>query len=298
MDDVELSTTGPGYYDSRTAITMHIFEVSENDHCLRGHLEGVLVTSVSGLLNGGPTVVIRGFLIGWVGTISVHSSLGALASMAPTFWWTIPLDRNDGSALLELILSLRNRIADNDDESLRRLHFSSSYSWVLWSSRPFGVFRATYLAVRGFYNLFQRRRMSSQGLSCLVGFPAIATSIVGADCAMHIALLYTILINMLFAFGMIIALMFCIGDVTVAIESADTLFYPFPEIFYQAAKSTTGAGLLAGIVLALGIASSIDVYATASHMLWSFSRDLGLQFSGYLVQVIEGVGRLTPRLHL
>lgn len=46
--------------------------------------EGILVTSISGLLNGGPAGVIWGFLINWVGTISVYTSLGELASMAPT----------------------------------------------------------------------------------------------------------------------------------------------------------------------------------------------------------------------
>ncbi|KAI0521992.1 hypothetical protein F5B22DRAFT_512869 [Xylaria bambusicola] len=46
--------------------------------------DGVLVTSISGLLNGGPAGVIWGFLISWIWTISVYSSLGELASMTPT----------------------------------------------------------------------------------------------------------------------------------------------------------------------------------------------------------------------
>lgn len=46
--------------------------------------EGILVTSISGLLNGGPAGVIWGFLINWAGTISVYTALGELASMAPT----------------------------------------------------------------------------------------------------------------------------------------------------------------------------------------------------------------------
>jgi len=99
------------------------------------------------------------------------------------------------------------------------------------------------------------------------------------------ALLYTILINGALAFAMVIALMFCLSDVTTVVASADTLFYPFLEIFYQAVQSLTGAGLLAGIVLVLAIASVIGVYASASRMLWSFSRDLGLPFSVYLVRV-------------
>jgi len=46
--------------------------------------EGILVTSISGLLNGGPAGLFWGFLINWIGTISVYTSLGELASMAPT----------------------------------------------------------------------------------------------------------------------------------------------------------------------------------------------------------------------
>lgn len=46
--------------------------------------EGILVTSISGLLNGGPAGVVWGFLINWIGTISVYTVLGELASSAPT----------------------------------------------------------------------------------------------------------------------------------------------------------------------------------------------------------------------
>ena len=46
--------------------------------------EGVLVTSVPGLLNGGPAGVIYGFLINWIGTLSVYTVLAELASIAPT----------------------------------------------------------------------------------------------------------------------------------------------------------------------------------------------------------------------
>lgn len=46
--------------------------------------EGVLVNSVTSLLNGGPAGVMWGFLINFVGTISVYAVLGELTSMAPT----------------------------------------------------------------------------------------------------------------------------------------------------------------------------------------------------------------------
>lgn len=46
--------------------------------------EGILVTSVTSLINGGPAGAVWSFLINWVGTISVNAVLGELASMAPT----------------------------------------------------------------------------------------------------------------------------------------------------------------------------------------------------------------------
>jgi amino acid permease len=46
--------------------------------------EGVLVTSVPGLLNGGSAGVIWGFLISWAGLMSVYGVMAELASIAPT----------------------------------------------------------------------------------------------------------------------------------------------------------------------------------------------------------------------
>lgn len=46
--------------------------------------EGILVTSIAELSNGGPAGVVWGFLINWIGTICVYTTLGELVSMAPT----------------------------------------------------------------------------------------------------------------------------------------------------------------------------------------------------------------------
>lgn len=46
--------------------------------------EGILVTSVQGLLNGGPAGIVWGFLIDWLGTLATFASIAELASMAPT----------------------------------------------------------------------------------------------------------------------------------------------------------------------------------------------------------------------
>lgn len=69
-------------------------------------------------------------------------------------------------------------------------------------------------------------------MAFFVGFPTLATAIVGADCAVHMseeiqsaplvvprALMYTVLINGALALGMAIAMVFCISDLDAASES-------------------------------------------------------------------------------
>lgn len=46
--------------------------------------EGVLISSVTALLNGGPAAVVWGFLINWIGVTSVNATIAELASIAPT----------------------------------------------------------------------------------------------------------------------------------------------------------------------------------------------------------------------
>ncbi|KAH8896385.1 hypothetical protein GQ53DRAFT_639954, partial [Thozetella sp. PMI_491] len=139
---------------------------------------------------------------------------------------------------------------------------------------------------------------STQALSFFVGFLTIATSMIRADFAVHMSeeiqsaalvlprvLLATIFINGILAFGMVLALMFCLTDLEAALEAAETIFYPFLRTFQSAVVSTTGACIMAGIVLVMAVASSVSVYASASRMLWSFSRDRGLPFDKYLVKL-------------
>ncbi|KAI2627764.1 amino acid/polyamine transporter I [Hypoxylon sp. NC1633] len=139
---------------------------------------------------------------------------------------------------------------------------------------------------------------STQTLAFFVGLPTVASTLTGADCTVHMseevrtanivvphALLYTIFINGALGFAMVIALLFSISDVPAAVASADTLFYPFLQIFKSAVNSTVGACLMTGIVLVMAFASCISVYASASRMLWSFARDKGLPFDRYLVKL-------------
>jgi len=149
-----------------------------------------------------------------------------------------------------------------------------------------------------FTTFFNLGGWSSQTLSFFVGFPAVVASLVGADCAVHMseeiqsattvvprALMYTIFINGSLGFAMIIALMFCLSDVDGAMAAMNTMFYPFLQILYSSVQSRTGACILASIILVMAFASGVGIYASASRMLWSFSRDRGMPFDQHLVKV-------------
>ncbi|KAI5861113.1 putative GABA transporter [Durotheca rogersii] len=317
--------------------------------------EGILVTSITGLLNGGPAGVIWGFLINWVGFISVYMALGELASMAPTaggqYHWVAMMAPESCSTFLTYMTAWMTTLAwqalavsvgyiiATMLQGIIVLSTNSSYvpeAWhtvlLIWGTMLFAVLvnsttsRAIakfeglilILHLAGFFGVlipmvyfaphnnaefvfttfFNYGGWSTQGLSFFVGFPGIAGSLLGADCAVHMseeiqsaalvvprALLFTILINGSLAFAMALALMFCLSDVEAAVNAAETMYYPFLQIFSSSVKSTTGACVMACVVFVMAIASSVGVYASASRMLWSFSRDKGLPFHSHLVKL-------------
>ncbi|KAH9897510.1 amino acid transporter [Xylariomycetidae sp. FL2044] len=138
----------------------------------------------------------------------------------------------------------------------------------------------------------------NMGLAFLVGLPPVTASLVGADCAVHMAeeiqaaaivvprsMMYTIWINGSLAFATILAVLFCITDLDAAIAAQQTMFYPWLQIFQSGVNSTTGACLMAGIVFVLQVLSTVGTYACASRSMWSFARDKGMPGSKYLVRI-------------
>ena len=82
-------------------------------------------------------------------------------------------------------------------------------------------------------------------------------------------------INGLLALGMLLAVLFCAGDVDSAIATAPN-GYPFIAIFAAGVGSNAGATAMASIVLVLELCSAAAALAAASRMMWSFARDRGL----------------------
>ncbi|KAI0814706.1 putative GABA permease [Xylaria sp. FL0064] len=139
---------------------------------------------------------------------------------------------------------------------------------------------------------------STQGLSFLVGLPAAVFSLIGADSAVHMAeeirnastvvpqaIIMSIVLNGALGFAMMIAYLFCLGDLDAVLESQTTLGYPFLYVFQAGTGSTAGAAVLGLIIVALGVCSTVGALASSSRMLWSFARDRGIPLWEYFIRL-------------
>ncbi|PQE31152.1 choline transport protein [Rutstroemia sp. NJR-2017a WRK4] len=135
---------------------------------------------------------------------------------------------------------------------------------------------------------------ATQGLSTLVGMLGPVFCFLGADSAVHMseeihnatvvvpqAMIFSIALNGILGFGMLIAALFCLGDVDTVLAAP----YAFMAIFHQAVQSNGGATAMAAIVTILTICALISFVASTSRMTWSFARDRGLPFWKYLSKV-------------
>jgi choline transport protein len=137
---------------------------------------------------------------------------------------------------------------------------------------------------------------SSQGLSYCVGFLGNVATFVGADASVHMAeevenaslnipraIVAGMITNGLIGFAMMIATLYCLGNVDSVLNTATT--FPFIQIFYNSVKSIPGAVAMGAIVLSLTWACALGITTTASRMTWSFARDNGTPFSRFLSKV-------------
>ncbi|KAJ5780433.1 amino acid permease [Penicillium paradoxum] len=128
---------------------------------------------------------------------------------------------------------------------------------------------------------------SSQGLAWCIGMSSCAFVFAGGDAAVHMSeevvnasrviprvLILGVITNGCLGFGMLLAVLFCAGDLQDALDSPTG--YPFMEIFYQATRSRAGSLAMCSIIIINFSCSLIGMLAATSRQLWSFSRDRGL----------------------
>ena len=112
---------------------------------------------------------------------------------------------------------------------------------------------------------------------------AVAEEVYNASTVVPWAIVATIMVNGVLGLALLIALLFCLGDVTAALDTSTG--FPFIEIFAQATNSNAAATAMTCLILFLLIASGSGVMATASRLLWSFARDNAVPFSGHISRV-------------
>lgn len=137
----------------------------------------------------------------------------------------------------------------------------------------------------------------TQGVSFFVGIVGLVFAFIGTDGAVHISeevrnaavvvprsMILSVLINGLLGFGMVIAMVFCLGDID-QISSTPPIQFPFMAVFAQAAGSRAGGAGMVALIIFMFLCATTTTLASSSRMAWSFARDRGLPFPDILSRV-------------
>lgn len=162
----------------------------------------------------------------------------------------------------------------------------------------------TYLGPHGsvkdvFHSFVNDGQWGNQALSFFVGISTSVYAFLGADSAAHLAeeiegasvivpwsMVSAIAVNGLLGFAMLLAVLFCLGDIMAVMESPLTAAgYPFIQIFYTAIEARGGATVMTALVCSLMFFGTAACFTTASRMLWAFARDNGVPCSDKLARV-------------
>lgn len=87
------------------------------------------------------------------------------------------------------------------------------------------------------------------------------------------SMVWSVMINGILAFTLIIAFLLC-ADLNTATSSSSP--YPFVAVLTEAVNSVGGGTAMVSIVTILLIFAGVGVVASASRMMWAFSRDRGM----------------------
>ncbi|KAI4199835.1 MAG: hypothetical protein LQ350_004366 [Teloschistes chrysophthalmus] len=317
--------------------------------------EGLLVLFVQGLTNGGPTGLIYGFILAWIGTLAVFLTLAEMASMAPTssgqYHWVAMLTPMSCRKFLSYLTGwvtvtgwqafvasvfyltgtlIQGLIVLEHPDYEPKLWHGTLLFWAIAAcavfvntvvSRALPALERFILVVHvlGFlaiitplvylsphtssHDVFGRflnaGGWSSQGLSFFVGVIGNVFAFLGMNQSSGLPIntaanemnnflqawmeLFTILLNSALGFGMLVGVLFCIGNLDDAL--ATPTGYPFMEIFLQGTGSRKGSAAMISVIIILSVCATIAILASSSRLTWSFARDRGLPGWQYLSRV-------------
>ncbi len=140
-------------------------------------------------------------------------------------------------------------------------------------------------------------------VSLLLNDPAFIVGLINTnwafaclDCATHlaeevhrpekmipIAIMGTVAIGFVTAWFYSVAMFFSMQDLTGLFN--DVTGVPILTLFFQALATKAGAIALESLIMATGVGCMIASHTWQSRLCWSFARDRGVPFSGYLSHV-------------
>ena len=97
------------------------------------------------------------------------------------------------------------------------------------------------------------------------------------------SMIISIALNGVLGFSMLLAVLFCIGDIETALGTATG--FPFIEIIAQAIQNTSGSVAMVALIEVLVIFATVAMLCGTSRMTWAFARDKGLPGSRWLARV-------------
>lgn len=84
-------------------------------------------------------------------------------------------------------------------------------------------------------------------------------------------MVWTLCINGVSGFIMVITFAFCVGNVEQVLSTSTG--FPFIQVFYNATGSKGGTTAMTVIIMAMSICSMISNVATTSRQMYAFARD-------------------------
>ncbi|KAI1875934.1 uncharacterized protein JN550_001430 [Neoarthrinium moseri] len=218
--------------------------------------EGSLIVFLSGLQNGGPSGILYGFILVWIGTISVFATLSELASMAPTsggqYHWVSMMAPTSYRRFLSFITG-----------------------WLTLTGWQAATASGAYLtgtAIQGLILLTHPDYLDTmQNWHEALMFVQMSEEVRNPAVTVPWSLMIGLCINGVLGFAMLIATMYCMGDIEMRLE--ENPIYPFMAIFYNAVGSLAGATVMSAFVVILAFSATTGLVSSTSRVYWAFARD-------------------------
>lgn len=97
------------------------------------------------------------------------------------------------------------------------------------------------------------------------------------------AMIMSVYIGAITGFVFLIAVCFCIGDITTVADTPTLV--PLIQIYFDSTNSNAGACVLASLIVIIDLGCANALLAEGSRSLYAFSRDHGLPFSSFISRV-------------